>query len=258
MKLTASFWTAPPITIRLFQKLPPTGVVNACAAATTPGIARTRSMGRAFVAARASSGDVRLPHVERRGEDAVLPEAGSIDVRFLRLRANSSAPTTSTSDSATCKTTSARRTPKRSRPSVIPRLPAFIVAPGDVRVARIAGVRPKSRHAVTATAAVNAKTRQSRPRSTNSGLSLVLRKATSDRLNHCATTTPAAAPIAAMSRLSDSICRTMRRRDAPMASRTATSRSRAVARASIRFARFAQAMSSTSPVTPSRMLSESP
>ena len=55
-----------------------------------------------------------------------------------------------------------------------------------------------------------------------------------------------AAPAAAISRLSASSCRTMRPRDAPSARRTAISRSRAVARASIRFARLAQAMSSTS------------
>ena len=47
----------------------------------------------------------------------------------------------------------------------------------------------------------------------------------------------------------------MRRREAPIARRTAISRSRAVARASIRFARFAHAISSTSPVTPSRIFS---
>ena len=54
-----------------------------------------------------------------------------------------------------------------------------------------------------------------------------------------------------MIRLSDSICRTSRRREAPIASRTAISRSRAVARASMRLARFAHAISRTSAVAPS-------
>ena len=43
----------------------------------------------------------------------------------------------------------------------------------------------------------------------------------------------------------------MRGREAPMASLMEISRSRALARASIRFARLAQVISSTSPVTPS-------
>ena len=51
---------------------------------------------------------------------------------------------------------------------------------------------------------------------------------------------------AASSALSTSSCRTTRRRDAPIASRTAISRPRALARASSRLARLAQAISSTS------------
>ena len=46
-------------------------------------------------------------------------------IRLRRLRTNSSAPTTSTSESATCSTTSARRRPNRSRVSVDPRLPGL-------------------------------------------------------------------------------------------------------------------------------------
>ena len=63
---------------------------------------------------------------------------------------------------------------------------------------------------------------------------------------------PPRAPHAASNRLSLSICRTSRPREAPMASRTATSRERAAARANIRFARLAQAISRTTAVTPSR------
>ena len=54
----------------------------------------------------------------------------------------------------------------------------------------------------------------------------------------------------ANSRLSLSICRTTRALPAPSAMRTAISRSRAAARASRRFARLAQAISSTSSTAP--------
>ena len=50
----------------------------------------------------------------------------------------------------------------------------------------------------------------------------------------------------ASTRLSARSCRTNRNRDAPSASRTPSSRRRAAARASARFARFALATSSTS------------
>ena len=172
-------------------------------------------------------------------------------IRLRRLRTNSTAPTTSTSDSATCATTSARRTPKRSFVSVAPRLPAFIAAPGAAPVARMAGTSPKTTHVSTPSAAVNAKIRQSSVSATKTRLLLVVRKSTRKRLSDCASIAPAAAPIAAISRLSATSCRTMRPRDAPIASRTAISRSRAVARASIRFARFAHAISSTRPVVAS-------
>ena len=86
------------------------------------------------------------------------------------MRVKSSAPTTSTSDTATCSTTSARRTANRAPPSVVPRPPAFIAAPGEAAVARIAGVSPNIRQAATATLAVNANTRQSSVSGRNSGL----------------------------------------------------------------------------------------
>ena len=67
-------------------------------------------------------------------------------------------------------------------------------------------------------------------------------------LPQCATATPAAAPMAASSRLSISSWRARRPRDAPSASRT-PSWLRAVARASSRLAMLAQAISSTNPAT---------
>ena len=137
--------------------------------------------------------------------------------------------------------------PKRSRVSVAPRLPAFIAAPGRLPVARIAGTRPKMRHVSTASAAVNAKTRQSSVSATKMRLFVGGEKADeepAEPLREQRAGRRRRSP--AISRLSASSWRTMRRRDAPIARRTAISRSRAVARASIRFARFAHAISSTS------------
>ncbi len=172
---------------------------------------------------------------------------GSSVVRLWNVRAKSSAPTTSTIEMAIWATTSARRRLSRSRPSVRPGPVARIIAAGPVRVARSAGVRPKMTHVTTARPIVKASTRQSRCSATNTWFRSVAMKATSARLSHCASQTPAAAPSPASSRLSAISCRTMRGRDAPMARRIAISRPRALARASIRFARFAHAMSSTRP-----------
>ena len=239
------------MTMFLFHPLPLTGTMNACAADVTPGIAARLDVMSAKSAVRRSSGTParRRSRVTTRTPSCRKP-ASSV-IRLRRLRTNSSAPTTSTSDSATCATTSARRMPKRSRVSVEPRLPAFMAAPGAVPVARIAGTRPKIRHVTTPSAAVNAKIRQSSESATKMRLLSVVRNSTRKRLSHCASSAPHAAPIAAISRLSASSWRTMRPRDAPIARRTAISRSRAVARASIRFARLAHAISSTRPVVAS-------
>ena len=53
--------------------------------------------------------------------------------------------------------------------------------------------------------------------------------------------------------LSERNCKTMREREAPMAWRMAISRSRALARASRRLARLAQAISNTRPVVARRI-----
>jgi len=68
---------------------------------------------------------------------------------------------------------------------------------GGVAVAQIAGVSPKNKHVITATAAVKARTRQSKPRSRDTSAPLMLRKLTKTRVRTCATTIPEIAPIAA-------------------------------------------------------------
>ena len=72
-----------------------------------------------------------------------------------------------------------------------------------------------------------------------------------------ATITPSAPPTPASSRLSVISCRIMRSRPAPIAVRTASSRRRPSARASSRFARFAQAISSTHAAAPQSASSSS-
>ncbi len=185
-----------------------------------------------------------------------MPSCRKPALRFIRLRrlpANSSAPTSSTRDKATCATTSARRNPKRSRLAVIPRPLARIDAAGDDRVARNAGASPNRMQVNTASAAVNASMRLSVERSRNTSPSPVLIIATSTRLRIPASATPHSDPAQASNRLSERSWRISRPREAPSASRTAISFSRVDARASIRFARFAQAINSTRPASASRI-----
>jgi hypothetical protein len=61
---------------------------------------------------------------------------------------------------------------------------------------------------------------------------------------------PSSAEATDSTTLSVSSCRTMRCGEAPIEIRTATSRSRSAARASSRFATFAQAISSRKPTAP--------
>ena len=171
--------------------------------------------------------------------------------RLRRLRTNSSAPTSSTSESATWVATSTRRRLKRSRPAVM-----LAAAGTHRRRGRRCGGAQRRQQAEQqagdqASAAVKPSTRQSSARPTKSGLFGVLRNATRPRLSTCASAAPSSGARTASSRLSASSCRTSRQRDAPIASRTAISRSRTLARASSRFARFAHAISSTRPVVAS-------
>ena len=70
---------------------------------------------------------------------------------------------------------------------------------------------------------------------------------------HHASSTASTVPIVDSSTLSTISCRMSRQRPAPSAARIPTSRSRVVARASSRFATFAQAISRTMPTAPSSM-----
>ena len=139
--------------------------MNACAAIVHAG---QRAQALQQIARCAAGIAVRRAMPARRKSrigDQQMPSwrnpASSV-IRLRRLRTNSSAPTTSTSDSATCATTSARRRPKRSRR--VGRAAAAGFHRGAGRGCRSRGSPAPGRRAgrsTAASAAVNAKTRQS-------------------------------------------------------------------------------------------------
>ena len=139
----------------------------------------------------------------------------------------------------------------------MPRPEAFIALTGSAFVARRAGTAPKITQVNAATEAAKHSTRQSVAMDRSTELLAVESDQTSTRLKSCARLTPSAAPIPARRMLSTSNCRSRRAREAPNARRTAISRSRVLACASIRLARLAHAISSTKPVMASSHSDES-
>src|SRR5438552_17456701 len=121
---------------------------------------------------------------------------------------------------------------------------------------RNAGAVPKIRHVSTATEAANKSNRQSVPRNKTVALSSLDKDQINARLRNCAKPIPAKVPINASNPLSAIDCLSKSPLEAPKAKRTANSRSRTLALASIRLARFAQAMSSTRDVIASNSHNE--
>ncbi len=156
------------------------------------------------------------------------------------------------SEIATCAITSTLPAGRRRFPisPVVPPAVDFRMGERSRRVARRAGMRPKSIALSTATPSVKASMRASKRKLTwmASGPADPCETMRRRRVSaHCASRTPAAAPASANNKLSDSSWRIKRPRPAPMASRTANSFCLPVPRASNRFATLAQAMSNTSP-----------
>ena len=224
----------------------PSGAVIETAACSTPGTATTRWWMRSYAARRAAGArSARRASITASSTRPRSKPSGTC-VSPLNDRRNRPAPTRSTSERATC----ARTSPLAigvwlDAPGVRPR--SFIASIGAPRVARHAGATPKTSAAMRPAAAVNASMRASSGSSRDTASEASC--ATRSRLPQCATATPAAAPMAASSRLSISSWRASRPRDAPSASRTLHSWLRAVARASSRLAMLAQAISSTNPAT---------
>ena len=116
------------------------------------------------------------------------------------------------------------------------------------------GASEKNRAVNNESAAVKANTGVFTPIGRNLGSELGIRDSRKP-IPQIASNIPPSPPAAAISRLSVSNWRTRRERLAPRAARTANSCSRVVALASIRLARFAQAISRTNPTAPSRISS---
>src|SRR5215472_9820900 len=123
--------------------------------------------------------------------------------------------------------------------------------------ARHAGASPNSKPLKTDTPTANRSTRQSTWTSSMRGKSpgQKVRNGLSPTL---ANMTPSSPPARPRSALSVRLCRTKRPRLAPSATRMANSRSRETARASIKLATFAHAISSTRPTAPSKSQSVDP
>ena len=232
----------------LFHMLPLTGVMTESPACATPGTAAAACSTRSKSAARSAGFISPCWTLTSTTSTLSRSKPRSRCASAEKVRTNRPAATTSTSDSATCPTTSELPSPTRRSPAT-PRPCSFSASFGSTRVARNAGTVPNRITVPIATAAVKPSTRQSSERSRKTVLRLVESWRTSRALPHMAKASPSEAPIADSTRLSDRNWRASRQRDAPSATRTLSSWRRAVARASSRLAMFAHAMSSTSPTT---------
>ena len=162
------------------------------------------------------------------------------------MRRNRPAPMSSTTDRATCTTTSERLATRRDRPPV-DRPPSLRAAATRTRAACHIGARLNSTPVPSVNAADNASTRGLKSASSGTGSHDVPSRYGIPLRSQNPSSKPTAPPRLASTSPSVSIWRAMRNEPAPRASRRLTSRCRDTARASSRFARFAQAMSSTRP-----------
>ena len=172
-----------------------------CAAFATPGTRRTAASILAYSAGRSSGRTpvrcTSTPRISRRSGSN--PKFWWVSVTNVRM--NRPAPTSSTSERATCTTTSGCPSMRCRSPAIV-RPCSFIASPGSTRDARSAGASPKSRAVPTATTIVNASARQSSDTSTNTVSRNVVSWPTRSRLPHTANARPRIAPAPASSRLS--------------------------------------------------------
>ena len=168
---------------------------------------------------------------------------------YCKLRMNSPAPTSATSESAIWATTNAFRTrPLRRPPPIVPASSLSVETSSGFDACN-AGARPNTTPVIRETASVKTNTRQSIVRLSQTGRPRSGTNETSVPAVHNAKSRPHAPPSSASIKLSVNNCRTKRRRLAPSASRIPISRRRAVARPSRRLATLAQAIRSTTPAT---------
>ncbi len=155
----------------------------------------------------------------------------------------------STSASAVCATTSPSRAQCRPRSPVAPRPPSLSVPWRSGRAAWSAGASPNSTPVSSDSVNANSNTRASTATSSMRGVPGGV-SARSTSTPQYASTTPVAPPTAPSATLSVSSCLRIAPRPAPIAARSATSRSRPPARASSRFAMLTHAITSSRPTAP--------
>jgi len=172
---------------------------------------------------------------------------GSVASMRHNARTSKPAETSSTTQAATSPITSTERSRSLCPPPA--RAPSRSALKSDWRHARSAGNTPKPTPVRQETSAAKISTRTSIDGACAMGSEAGTNRV-SKRTAPAATSTPAAPPVSASTRLSVISWRTRRSRPAPMAVRTASSRCRANPRAINRFARFAQAISSTQSAAP--------
>ncbi len=211
---------------------PSSGNNPVSAAPSTPGIVSTR---RSTLSSRRGSRRVCVTTTPR-GSKPGFTERRATSVRMKR-----DAPIKSTI--AVLISTIASR--ERTLPP-----PPFMPLLRSARETWSAGISPNTRPVTAAANTVNARTRQSSatfaPFSPNRGMSTAC-VASSTRMPAAPSASPQTAPAAASSPLSVRNCRTILPREAPTATRIATSRFLPSARINKRLATLAQAISSTKP-----------
>ena len=175
---------------------------------------------------------------------------GSTSWSRWKLRISSPAPARSTTARAISTITSAPRARVPARPFE-PRAPSRMTPLRSVREVWRAGARPNRTPVSSEIPRAKSSAVPSMPTWSSRGV-FCGPSATSARVIHSASATPAAPPASARTRLSVRSCRTMRPLPAPSAERITISPSRAAARTSSRFATLAAAISRTRPTAPSR------
>ena len=172
----------------------------------------------------------------------VVRKPVSVDDTRHKARPSSPTDTSSTTESATCDTTRVDRTVSVRRP-LPTRLDSRSAATSAPEAARRAGNTPNASAVSRVVAIATPRNRMSTDGLSASGSDVGTSRVRSGVLA-TASATPRMPPRIAITRDSVSICRMRRSRPAPMAARTAISRSRETLRLRSRLARFVLAMRS--------------
>src|SRR6184192_218872 len=147
--------------MKRFHELPVIGTLIASAASSTPGTALTLATNSRLYSGRRPTGIFKGEKSKSATSTPSCCSPAFTDTKFRNVCTNSSAATSSTSESATCETTNPRLNASPRRPAVLPRPPPFIAYPGSDLAACNAGAIPHSKHVSIPSPVVNNSTRQS-------------------------------------------------------------------------------------------------